>query len=322
MNILITSVGRRTQLLKYFKKELGNKGRLIATDVSRLAPAIYVADKYYTVPRIDEDNYIDVLLDICMKENVNALFSLIDPELSILAKHAERFESIGVKPIVSPYEVCELWLDKFQSGSFCRSNGFNFAKTYNNFDQFEDALKSGEINFPVFLKPQKGSASLNINVANNIDEAKIIFCAYPQMIIQELLVGQELGVDVYVDIITKDIISIFIKEKIAMRAGETDKARSIKSDELMDLIKRLINKAGLIGPIDIDVFYINGDYYISEINPRFGGGYLLAYECGANFPRYIINNLSNVPNTVAVGEYDNNVIMMKHDTISILKEEI
>ncbi len=321
MNILATSVGRRTQLLKYFKEQINGKGKLVVTDNSPLAPAAYIGDEFYLVPKINEPEYLDRLLDICKKEDIKAVFSLIDPELSIIAKNAGRFNEIGVKPIVSEYEACEIWLDKFEAQSFCLERGFNYAKTYCDFEEFEAALLRGEISFPVFIKPQKGSASLHISKVTNIEQAKLIWDSVPDLIIQEFLDGQELGVDVYIDFLTEEIVAIFIKEKIAMRAGETDKSRSIKSKELFDIITRLVKLAKLKGPIDIDVFDVNGKYYISEINPRFGGGYLHAYECGVNFPKYILNNLQGIANSPEIGNYDEDVYMMKHDTVTIKRKE-
>lgn len=301
-------------------KELRGQGKLVVTDNSELAPALYIADKYYIVPRIIEPEYIQVLLDICKNEKIDGILSLIDPELSLLAEHREQFENIGVKPIVSPFEACELWLDKYETQLFCLENGFKTAKTYIDFDSFENAVNTGEMKFPVFLKPQKGSASLHINKAKNVEEAKIIFKSTPNMILQEYLDGQEIGVDVYVDLITKELVSIFAKEKIAMRAGETDKSKSYKSDRLMQIVCDLVREAGLVGPIDIDVFYANDDFYISEINPRFGGGYLHAYECGVNFIEFIIQNLKGQSNSPNIGEYEEDVYMMKHDSIFIKKE--
>ena len=320
INILITSVGRRTRLLEYFKKELNGLGKLIAADCDILAPALYTADSYHIVPRINDPKYVNIIKNICEKEKVSATISLIDPELSMLAKHAEEFKDSGVTAVVSPYEVCELWLDKYAAARFCQENGFKYAKTYNTFVDFKNAIMNKEIEFPVFIKPRRGSASLNINKAGNFEQAKIIFESSRDMIIQEFLNGQELGVDVYVDMLSKQVVSIFVKEKIVMRAGETDKAKSIKPIALFKIIEDLVIKAGLIGPIDIDVFCVNGEYYISEINPRFGGGYPLAYECGVNFPKYIINNLKGFTNDPDIGNYEENVYMMKHDTLTIKRD--
>ena len=52
MNILILSAGTRNKVVQYFRKALVGKGLVIATDCCEIAPAIYVADKYYIVPRM------------------------------------------------------------------------------------------------------------------------------------------------------------------------------------------------------------------------------------------------------------------------------
>jgi len=320
MNLLFTSVGRRTKLIEYFKRELqGINGKVVTTDCSNLAPALYVGDEYYIVPKIDDPSYVDRIKEICEKENIKGVISLIDPELSLLSANKEMFKSMGIEIIVSSYDACELWLDKKATSEFCRENSFNFAKTYSNFEDFKKSLDNKEIDFPVFIKPQRGSASLNINKVYNLEQAEVVFNSSNDLIIQEFLDGQELGIDVYVDMISKEIISIFIKEKLVMRAGETDKARSLKSEKLFELIKSLVKKSGLIGPIDIDVFDVNGDYYISEINPRFGGGYPLAYECNENFPRFLVNNLLGNVNEINIGSYEENIFMMKHDSLEIKK---
>lgn len=321
-NILITSVGRRTKLIEYFKKDFKGSGNVVVTDCSNLAPALYLGDKSYIVPRIDDPSYIDSLLDICKKEDIKGILSLIDPELSLIAKNADRFLEVGTTPIISSFDECELWFDKYESFKFLEENGFKCAKSYIDFDEFKDAIDSNEVDFPVFIKPNRGSASLDINIAKTIEEAKFIFDSSDDMIIQEFIKGQELGVDVYKDMISKEIVSIFIKEKIVMRSGETDKAKSIKSDKLFSIVKDLFYKSNLMGPIDMDIFRVDDEYYISEINPRFGGGYLLAYEAMEKFPEFILNNLKGKENAPNIGKYEENIYMMKHDDLLIKKELI
>ena len=92
MNILILSAGTRNKVVEYFRKSM--KGKVIATDMSCLAPAIYETDKYYIVPRMTEPGYLEKILSICKKEEITGVLSLIDPELSLLAKNKEKFESI------------------------------------------------------------------------------------------------------------------------------------------------------------------------------------------------------------------------------------
>lgn len=322
MNILITSAGRRTKLVEYFIDEFKDDGQVVVTDCDCLAPTMYIGAKNYIVPRIEEDEYIEVILDICKKENIKAVISLIDPELSLLSKNKVKFDEIGVNLLISDYDITELCFDKMEMFKFLKENNFNCAKTYCTIDSFKNDLKNGSTKFPVFVKPRTGSASLGINKIENLKHLEILFELSNDLIIQEFLEGQELGIDVYTDFISKEIISIFAKKKIRMRSGETDKAVSVKDEKLFKLIELFVNKLGTLGPIDIDVFEVNGEYYISEVNPRFGGGHLLAYECGDNYPRYIKNNLNNIKNISNIGNYRENVYMIKHDNLNILEGEV
>ena len=320
MNILITSAGTRNKVIQYFKENFNGIGNVIATDMSDIAPAIYDADKFFLTPKIDDENYIDRLIEICKKEKVSAVFSLIDPELSLIAKNKDRFLEIGVIPIVSKYEAVELAFNKYEMYKYLISNGFKTAKTYINKEDFYQDLEKKIIDFPVFVKPVRGSASLNISKVTCKKELDLLFELHDDLIIQEFLNGQEIGADVYVDPISKKVVSIFTKEKIKMRAGETDKARSFKDDKLFSLIISLVEKIGYEYMIDIDIFKIGDEYYFSEINPRFGGGYPHAYEAGVNFPKMIINSLNHIENKKQIGEYEENIYMMKYNEIKIISK--
>ena len=315
LNVLILSCGTRNRIVQYFKDALSGRGRVIAADCSKLAPALYEADRHYIVPRIDTDDYLDVIFDICKKEKISAVLSLIDPELSLLAKSKKAFEEIGVTPIISDYEVVELCFDKYRMFRFLTDNGFSTARSYIDKEDFYDDIEAGEISYPVFVKPVRGSASLNISKVNTKWELELLFKRHQDLMIQEFMNGTELGADVYVDMISGEPCAIFTKEKIQMRAGETDKSVSVKDERLFDLITELTVRLGLRGIIDIDVFRVNDKYFISEVNPRFGGGYLHSHECGINMVNMLINNLNGVVNESVIGRYDAGVYMMKYNEI-------
>lgn len=324
-NILVLSCGTRNKVIQYFKRALtaadgSRTGRVIATDMSAVAPAIYEADKYYIVPRMTAEGYIDVIFDICRKENIKAVLSLIDPELSLLAKHEVQFADLGVRVIGSSYELCEMSLDKMKMYRWLTEHGYQTARSYTDKEAFYADVEKGVIQYPVFAKPVRGSASIAISKVEDRQTLELLFSHNENLMIQEYLRGQEIGADVYIDMISGEVVSIFTKKKLVMRAGETDKAVSFRDDRLFALIERFVKEAGYRGQIDIDIFEINGEYFISEVNPRFGGGYPHAYECGCDHMQLIINNLRGKANGPVIGKYESGIYMMKYSEIMLTKE--
>ena len=290
---------------------------MVATDCSKLAPAIYEADKYYIVPRIDDKDYLNCILDICIKEKINGLISLIDPELSLISENIVKFKEIGVTPIISEHKNVEMCFNKYKMYQFLVENGIRTAKTYIDKNEFYKDLEKENMKFPVFVKPIEGSASININKVYNKDELELLWKKENNLLIQQFMDGEEFGADVYIDMISNEISAIFTKKKIKMRAGETDKSVSIKDEKLFSIIKDFVKKAEFKGIIDIDIFKVNGEYYISEVNPRFGGGYPHAYESKVNIPKMIINNLEGKINNEQIGDYEKDIYMMKYNEVKI-----
>lgn len=319
MNILILSAGTRNKVVQYFKRAMAGKGNVVATDMSPLAPAVYEADKFYQVPRMTEPGYIDVIFDICKKEQITGVLSLIDPELSLLAEHTQQFRELGVTVIGSSYDLCERALDKMQMYRWLCDRGYACAKSYTDKETFYADVQAGKITYPVFVKPVRGSASIAISKVHDRETVELLFAHSDNLMIQQFLDGQEIGADVYIDMVSGEVVSIFTKKKLVMRAGETDKAVSFKDEKLFDLIRRFVKESGWRGQIDIDIFDVNGTYYISEVNPRFGGGYPHAYESGCDHMRMILNNLSGKANACTVGDYEAGICMMKYNEVMIKK---
>ena len=319
MNILILSVGTRNKVIQYFKQTFREQGLVVATDCSSLAPAIYEADKHYIVPKMTAPGYLDVILDICRKEKISGVLSLIDPELSLLAQHTKEFEAVGTTVIGSSYELCEIALDKYQMYQWLTKHHYPCARSWLDKNIFERELTQQTVSFPVFVKPACGSASISISKVYDKETVDLLFTHEKGLMVQEFLNGQEIGADVYIDLISGKVISIFTKKKLKMRAGETDKAVSFKDPALFALIEKFVQEAGYRGQIDIDIFDINSTYYISEVNPRFGGGYPHAYECGCNHMQLILNNLQGKANLPQIGRYEDGIYMMKYNEVCIRK---
>lgn len=319
-NILILAAGTRNKVVQAFREAFRGNGTVVAADASPLGPAIYDADKYYIVPPITASGYIDRILEICRAEQISGVLSLIDPELSLLAANEGRFREVGVTVIGSSYELCERSLDKYQMYLWLKEHGYACARSWMDREAFYRAADAGEIAYPVFVKPAKGSASISISKAFDRETVELLFTHEDGLMVQEFLDGQEIGADVYIDLISGEVVSIFTKKKIKMRAGETDKAVSFKDEKLFALIERFVRESGFRGQIDIDIFDVGGEYYISEVNPRFGGGYPHAYACGCDHMTLILNNLRGEANAPRIGAYDEGVYMMKYNEIKIMRD--
>lgn len=322
MNYLMCSVGRRGELMKDFRASMEEGSKIIATDNSPYAPALYFADKQYIVPRIDTPEYIDTILGICKEEKINAVTTFIDPEIMLLAENRERFAEIGVE-VLAPYtETAKLCFDKYEMFKYLREHGIRTAMTWESFEEVKAALDAGEVSLPVFVKPRTGSGSVGARKVVDLETLHSAFEQDPSLIAQELMTGEgcfDLDADVYVDTISHMPVAIFSKRKISTTIGGANKTISFKDQKLFDFAQEALSKFKFNGPIDADFFYKNGEYYLSEVNPRFGGAYLHAYGAGVDFIKMIDRNLQGLENEVQIGNYEEGVVMMMYDSVVIKK---
>lgn len=310
MNILFTCAGRRTYLLKYFKENMSEGDKIVATDMQLSAPALQAADIKVQVPAVYDPQYIDITLDICKRYNIDALMSLNDLELPILAENKAKFEALGTKVIVSDTKVIDICFDKYLTAQWTESIGLHAPKTYVRLEDAKKALDAGALTFPLFMKPRWGSGSIGLETIDDMEELDIYYHLLMKKIkktilatasvgneyimIQEKLTGNEFGLDVMNDLEGNNV-GVSVKQKLAMRAGETDKAITVDLSEVREMGKRIGENLKHIGNLDVDIMQrANGDYCVLELNPRFGGGYPFSYEAGVNLPKAILQWLKGV----------------------------
>ncbi len=305
LNILLTSAGRRTYLVHYFKDALKGKGMVHASN-SIMTYTLTQADKYVITPGIYDDGYIDFLLDYCRQENISAIIPLFDIDLPVLASNQQRFDAEGVRLIVSPSRVTSICNDKWETYLFLKSLGCVQPHSFLSLDEAERALAEGTITFPLFLKPRWGMGSIGVYQAENADELRVfyqkvqrdIFKTYLRfeareaedscVLIQEKIAGSEYGLDVLNDL-SGNYVTTIAKKKIAMRAGETDVACIVDNAPFEAIGRLLSTRLSHTANLDVDCFLTDsGDIFILELNCRFGGQYPFSHCAGADFPRQII----------------------------------
>lgn len=318
-NILILSAGRRVELVERFKQareRLAIDGNIVALDISKTAPAIHFADKYYIIPRIFDENYIDSLIDICNKENIDLIVPTIDTELMKLAENREIIENkTNSKLLLSNIDVINTCCDKNNTQIFFEENGFGAPKRLSDED-----IEKGEYLFPLFIKPKNGSSSVNAFKIKNKSELDFFINYIDEPIVQNFVEGTEYSVDVFCDFESHPI-TIVPRIRLATRGGEIAKGKIVKDKEIICDIKRLVNILKPIGHITVQCMKTAKGIEYIEINPRFGGGAPMSIDAGADS----CENLYRLLNGEVLNyneDYLENTVFVRFDNSIMLNEDM
>jgi len=332
VNILLTCVGRRNYLAQYFKEACGDGGLVVGVDRDMTAPALADCDIVCEVPSVDAPDYIDEILGICQHHEIEMLVSLNDLELPIIARHRVKFEEIGVTAIVSDEALIDTCFDKYATFQWLVENGFDTPYTVLDIDDAKVAIDASRLSFPLIVKPRWGSASTCVFTVNSVEEMELAYgltqhqltrnllkiassADKQNIVIQQKLSGAEYGIDVLNDLSGKNR-QVLVKQKIAMRSGETDKACLVRRPILEKLGADIGARTGHIGNLDCDAFLIDGKAYVLELNPRFGGGYPYSHLAGADYPGAIVGWVRGATGMPESKELEYDVVYAKSENLS------
>ncbi len=322
--VLFTAVGRRGALVKLFRKalaELGVSGRVLGADMSPLAPAMYLVDKGFLVPRATDPTYVDVLERICRDEAVDLVVPTIDPELPILARARERFERIGTVLHVSSPEVVDIAYGKDRTHRWLVEHGI---PTVQQWEAGEALEAVSDLPYPLVVKPTRGSASIGVSVVHDEMELRWALRKRQDCVVQERAPGREYTVSAYVDRAGK-VRCLVPRLRLEVRAGEVSKGRAERVEPVREVVRRVCETLpGAWGALNVQVFYEEAteSCKVIEINPRFGGGYPLAWEAGAKFPVWLIQEVLG-RECQANDDWEDGLTMLRYDeAVFVRRREI
>tara|TARA_R110002020_G_scaffold385916_6_gene596808 strand:- start:2848 stop:3909 length:1062 start_codon:yes stop_codon:yes gene_type:complete len=337
MNILFTCAGRRNYLINYFKEALGGIGKTVAVDSHISAPALAEADVSIIVPSVFHPDYISILKGIIKEHEINGVISLNDLELPILSEHKKELEVLGAKIIVSDKEIIDLAFDKWMTFNFFKDLGIGTPLTYLSIEDCLEAIKLKKLEFPLILKPRWGTASIGICEAENEEELHLSYKLLKLklaksilrdinlleiekcIIIQEKIDSDEYGIDILNDFNGKYHDS-FVRKKLAMRSGETDKAVSIILEEFSDIGRKIGSIMGHVGNMDCDFLVRDNKVYFLEMNPRFGGGYPFSHAAGINIPAIYIAWMRGEKDVSKFNNYLPDLAFSKYEKIMAIRD--
>lgn len=305
-NILITSAGRRVSLVRNFQdtlKKYNPNGKVYTTDMNPfLSSACQISDGFLEVPRVTDKNYLNILKEYCIANDISIVVPTIDTELHILSSAKAEFLRDGIFLAVSSSKICETFYLKDLTERFFVENGFDTPRSIEDINT---------CSYPIFAKLNNSSCSIGAQIVYTPETAREL-SRNNSYIFQEFIRGKEFTVDVFINK-KGDVVSIVPRQRIEVRAGEVSKARTVKDQKIIKAVKELCEKLdGAYGCITVQLFESDDRIIFIEINPRFGGGYPLSFLSGANFAEYLIKDFLGIDLKYSE-EWQDNLIMLRYD---------
>lgn len=316
LNVLVTAGSRRVPLVRMFQRalaELQVTGEVIVTDVNALSPAVHLADRAYRVPYATDDGYIESVLDVCQRAAVGLVVPTIDDELPVFGKARARFDAAGIVLAVSPWQTTETCNDKLATSEFLLGHGIEAART------FLPADVPASQPMPLFVKPRYGRGGVGAFAARTRKELAFFSSYVSDAVVQEFLDGPEFTLDMMCDFEGR-VLAIVPRERVVIRAGVSDRGRTVHDPRLLALAMQTASAFRLVGAVNVQCRVVNGRPVIFEINPRFSGGIPLTVAAGADFPKMLVELALGRGVIPCVGRFIDNLWMTSFESSLFLDE--
>ena len=301
--ILLTAVGKRYDIVSCFARLT----HTVVAEPAPLAPAQYAAHVRASVPRMDDPAYVPALAALCAEHGVGAVLPLTDLDIEILAQAREQ----GALPALVPSAaVARATYDKYETHLLLGSHGLPSPPT----------VLAGEdlqaIEYPVMVKPRRGSGARSIHLARDAEEAAF-FVGYvkePTMV-QRAMGGPEISLDCLGDLDGRCLNAI-PRTMLESRGGESIKGQVIHDRELIELGREVVETLAVRGPATIQVFRDPDiGVAITDVNTRFGGAFpapVYAALEGRSYPELIVAMAAGETVEPHVGEFNSGMTFTRY----------
>jgi carbamoyl-phosphate synthase large subunit len=308
--VLFTCAGQRVDIVTAFK-DAG--ATTVAADLSELAPALYAADHKALVPPIDDGAYVDALRRLVEEHGVSLIVPLADSDHLVLATARERLGALLLLPAPDTIRLCE---DKYAAHVFFEEHGIATPPTWLAADVPDD------LRYPVLVKARRGFASRHIFRA--VDRRELdFFLGYttePSMV-QQMCVGEEFSIDVFCDTEGRCLNAI-PRTMIESKGGESIKGMTTKDQELIEHGCHVAETMRIVGPANIQFFREpDGSLPVTDVNPRFGGGFPLPTAAGSHYPELALGLAAGERPEPTVGEFREGLLMTRYFWQVVLDRE-
>jgi len=307
--VLFTCAGQRVDIVTAFSRA---GARTVAADLNPLSPALYHADVREQVPRVDHPDYLDALRDLVGLHSVELVVPLTDLDHLVLAEGRDK---LGALVLVPGEETVRRCSDKYLAHEFFRAEGIGSPDSW-----LPDAVPA-DAAFPVLVKARKGFGSRHIYRAHDAEELAF-FLRYTtaESMVQSVCRGEEFSIDVFCDLDSRCVNGV-PRTMIESKGGESIKGMSLRDDELIAFAARVAEALGLVGPGNIQCFREpDGSLLVTDVNPRFGGGFPLPTAAGSRYPELALALARGERLEQRLGEFEPGLVMTRFFSQVILRE--
>lgn len=314
LNVLITAGSRRVPLVRAFQRAVAQHrgGSVIVTDVNPLSPAVHAANRAYRVPLSTAPDYLDAILEICLGERIALVVPTIDDELVLFGRAVATFREHGIRVAVSPAQTSELCEDKYATCRYLNDRGIAAAASW-----LPTALPAAPA-FPLFIKPRRGRGGIGAYAVRTAHELAFFAGYVPDAVVQAYLDGPEYTIDMLCDF-SGQPLSIVPRLRDVIRAGVTDRGRTVNDPVLIELARTCATTLQFAGAVNIQCRMVDGRPVIFEINPRFSGGIPLTIHAGADFPRMLVDLTAGVRVPASIGRFRDDLWMASYEASVFLE---
>ncbi len=308
MNILLTSSGRRNSLLELFQNAARPyQAKVFISDIDGLAPTLYDSNHVVKLPPVNDPSYLASLLAVVQDFDINLIVPTIDTELCVLANARDKLKELGAYALVSSKCFCTTCADKWLTHQMCLANGLESPASW-----IAENLRCDDLPETLFIKPRMGSASIDSFPVHCSDLASALR-KVKNPIIQEHLKGDEITIDAFFDFDSQPIHYV-PRKRLRTLAGESIQGVTLDDAPFKDWLLKVLTifaKQGAKGPITFQAFLTDRGPILTDVNPRFGGGYPLAYAAGGHYPEWLMLLLHGKALRPHLGEYKRGLHMVR-----------
>jgi carbamoyl-phosphate synthase large subunit len=308
--VLFTCAGQRVDIVTAFRRA---GATTIATDLSELAPALYHADHRALVPPVSDEGYVPALQAVAKEYDVKLIVPLTDLDHLVLAGARDGFP--GSVVLVPQAETIHRCSDKFLAHIFFEQEGIGSPGTWLPEDLPE------EVPYPVLVKARRGFGSRHIYRAHDRSELDL-FLRYTSVdsMVQSVCRGEEFSIDVFCDLDARCLNAI-PRTMIESKGGESIKGMTINDAELIEYGRLVSERLRIVGPANVQCFREpDGRLLVTDVNPRFGGGFPLPTAAGSGYPELALALANGEHPQPRLGDFREGVVMTRFFSEVILAD--